>query len=185
VGYRKGNYVSLDSTSETLSEASPTPARAARKKRPAMAVRPPSRRSRVTNGKEVLPGTNGNTIWGRRYRDIVAAIAADLGGADTLSEAHAQMVRRYASLSVQLEFLEARLVAGEEIDDEKYARLTSSLVRVSARIGMKRIRPSKDITPSPTPATLSDYIALKRAEEEDDDDTDAMPDATAEGQPDA
>jgi hypothetical protein len=175
--------VSAEPSTEAINGAPPGRHKRGRGDRSIMAERPFKNRSRVTNGTQVLPGTNGNTIWGRRYRDIVAAIAADLGGADTLSEAHAQMVRRYASLSVQLEFLEARLVAGEEIDDEKYARLTSSLVRVSARIGMKRIRPSKDVTPRPTAATLSDYIALKRAEE--DDTTDAVPDATAEGQSDA
>ncbi len=147
--------------------------------RPGIAERPVKNRSKVTNGKEVLPGTNGNTIWGRRYRDLCADIAIDLGGPDVLSEAQAQMVRRYASLSVQLEFMEAQLVEGKTIDDEKYARLTSSLVRVSSRIGMKRLRPSKDVTPRPTAATLKDYVAMRRAEEDeeaitDDDAADAV-----------
>ena len=44
-------------------------------------------RSRLTNGKDLLPNIDGRSLIARRYRDICSAIAADQGGIDQLSEA--------------------------------------------------------------------------------------------------
>jgi hypothetical protein len=168
--------VSAEPPSEAVNGASPSRHKRGRGHRAVSAERPIGNRSKVTNGRHVLPGTSANSLIGRRYRDLVAAIAADMGGADNLSEAKAQMVRAYASISVQREAMEAKLVNGEAIDLEAYCKLISSQVRVSMRLGMKRERPSKDITPPPTRASLADYVAMARAADEDDD-TDDMPPA--------
>src|SRR5580704_16528215 len=42
-------------------------------------------RSRLTNGKDLLPNIDGRSLIARRYRDIYSGIAADQGGHDHLS----------------------------------------------------------------------------------------------------
>jgi hypothetical protein len=41
-------------------------------------------RSRLTNGKDLLPNIDGRSLIARRYRDIYSAIAADPGRARSL-----------------------------------------------------------------------------------------------------
>jgi hypothetical protein len=96
-------------------------------------------RSRLTNGKDLLPNIDGRSLIARRYRDICSAIAADQGGLDQLSEARLQLIRRYAALCVMAEEMESRLVQGAQIDIIEHAQLTSTMVRVAQRIGLDRI----------------------------------------------
>jgi hypothetical protein len=96
-------------------------------------------RSRLTNGKDILPNIDGRSLIARRYRDICAAIAADQGGLEQLSEARLQLIRRYAALCVMAEKMESRLVQGAEIDIIEHAQLTATMVRVAQRIGLDRI----------------------------------------------
>lgn len=107
--------------------------------------------SRVTTGKEILPGIDWRTATARRYQDIVARIAADQGGADRLSEVRLQLVRRYAGGAVLAEAMEAKLAKGEPIDISQYALLASSLVRIANRIGIDRR--ARSVAPA-----LKDYI---------------------------
>ena len=120
--------------------------------RPRLKMRSPSNRSRVTTGKAILPGIDGRSAVARRYHDLVASIASDQGGAQRLSEARLQLIRRLPALSVQLEQSEARLASGEQINMQEYATLTSTLVRVVTRLGINRV--ARDVTP-----TLSEYLA--------------------------
>ena len=48
---------------------------------------PPRLRSRVTNGKTLFVEADNRGPWARRFRDVLAEITSDLGGADVLSEA--------------------------------------------------------------------------------------------------
>lgn len=122
-----------------------------------LASRKAAARSRVTNGRELLPGIDGRSATARRYRDILAALATDQGGTDHLSEARAQLCRRFAAAAVLAEGMEARLAAGEIIDLAQHALLSSTLVRLAQRIGVDRR--ARDITPS-----LRDYLNKKGAE---------------------
>jgi hypothetical protein len=97
------------------------------------------KRSRITNGRDVLPGIDGRGVIARRYRDIANAIASDQGGADHLSEARLQLVRRFAAAAVLAEQMEAKLPNGEKIDISEHALLCSTLVRVARQIGVNRI----------------------------------------------
>ena len=81
-----------------------------------LAPRQPVARSRVTNGTDVLPGIDQRSTVARRYRDICAAIASDQGGAEHLSEARHQLIRRFAAAAVLAEQIEARMAMGETID---------------------------------------------------------------------
>jgi hypothetical protein len=96
-------------------------------------------RSRLTNGKDLLPNIDGRSLIARRYRDICSAIAADQGGLDQLSEARIQLIRRYAACCVLAEEMESRLVRGGQIDVAEHAQLTSTMVRVAQRIGLDRV----------------------------------------------
>jgi hypothetical protein len=110
-----------------------------------------STRSRLTNGADLLPGIDGRSATARRYKDLVAAISSDQGGADQLSEARMQLVRRFAAAACLAENMEASLVRGEAINLQDHALLCSTLVRLAQRIGIDRR--SRDITPA-----LKDYF---------------------------
>jgi hypothetical protein len=108
-------------------------------------------RTRVSNRHDILPNVDGRSLIARRYRDIANAIAIDQGGADRLSEAKLQLIRRFSAAAVLAERMEARLARGEAIDIQEHALLCSTLTRLVQRIGVNRV--AKDITPN-----LQDYI---------------------------
>lgn len=118
-----------------------------------------SGRSRVTNGKEYLPGIDGRSVLARRMRDVASQVAADLGGADRLSEAKRQLIRRFAGAAALAEQLEAQVANGKTIDISEHSALTSSLVRISNKIGLTRAM--KRVP------TLDEYLASKSAEVDD------------------
>jgi hypothetical protein len=80
-----------------------TPRKAART--PVTGVPKPEGRSRITNGKDLLPGVDGRSLVARRYRDISSAILTDQGGADACSESRLQLIRRFAAAAVIAEQL--------------------------------------------------------------------------------
>ena len=107
----------------------------------------PSRtRSAVTNQKDLLPGLDGRSASARRFRDLVNAFVADMGGLDRCSEIKLGLVRRLAATTVQAEMLEARMVNGEAIDIATLCTLASTVVRLSQRLGLER--KARDVTPS-------------------------------------
>jgi hypothetical protein len=63
----------------------------------------PQARSRVSNGSVVLPGVDGRSTWVRRLRDLMGLHLSDLGGDDAVSEAERSIVRRVATLTVELD----------------------------------------------------------------------------------
>ena len=110
----------------------------------------PQARSRVSNGSAVLPGVDGRSTWVRRLRDLMGLHLSDLGGDDAVSEAERSIVRRVATLTVELERMEAGFaVAGEAQPDQLdlYQRTANSLRRLLEAIGLQR-RP-RDVTPDP------------------------------------
>ena len=113
----------------------------------AVAGAPRSTRSRVSNGSAMfIDAVDGRSKMSRRFRDVLSEIFSDLGGADGLSEGQRQLARRCALLSVTCEQLEARSVAGEEIDLDTFGQLTDRLGRAFGRLGLRRAK--RDITPS-------------------------------------
>ena len=116
-------------------------------------------RSRITNGGDILPYVDGRSTIARRYRDIASQLAVDQGGADRLSEARLQLIRRFAACACIAEQLEAALARGEQIDISEHAQLCSSLVRIASRIGIDRI--SREVAPS-----LNEYLRRHELEVE-------------------
>ncbi len=128
-----------------------------------MARAKPTARSRITNGGAILPGIDGRSVVARRFRDIASQVAADLGGADRLSEVKLQLIRRFAGAAALAEQLEAKLANGLAVDVTEHAALTSSLVRISSRIGLTRAM--KKVP------DLRDYIEGKAALPDDGDES--------------
>lgn len=97
-----------------------------------------TQRSRITNGSKLFIDVDGRSATARRYKDIIAEHSSDLGGADLLSEAQRQLIRRAAGLGVQLEATEADLINGDIIDTEDQVRLINAQIRVLTALGLKR-----------------------------------------------
>jgi len=69
------------------------------------------------------------------------------------------LIRRFSALVVQAEMMEAALIDGKTFDSSAHAHISSTLVRMAARVGLNRV--PKNITPS-----LHDYLERKVAERE-------------------
>jgi hypothetical protein len=93
----------------------------------------------------------------KRFRDIISAITADLGGSDRLSEGERQLIRRCAMISVECEKMEAKSVAGEDINVDLFGTLTDRLGRTLARLGLRRV--PRDVEPD-----LESYIDARSRE---------------------
>jgi hypothetical protein len=96
--------------------------------------------SRVRTG-QLLPGIDGRSAWTRRCRDVIAAHIADLGGVDNCSAAERSIVRRAATLTVELDRMEALFaMAGEAspADLESYQRAANTLKRLLQTVGLQR-----------------------------------------------
>lgn len=123
---------------------------------PAIAPLPPTARSRVRNGRSLFAeGGDGRTAWSRRFRDLIEAHTADLGG--DLSEAQASLVRRASALEVQLEQLEADWTSGAPAspgDLDIYSRLSNTLRRHLEAVGLGR-------KPRRSTPTLNQYLSSK------------------------
>ena len=110
-----------------------------------MISRAPKGRSKVTKGRQLFIDGDAQLKVSRRFRDVLASIATDLGGVEKLSEGQKQMARRCAMLSVACEMMESAAVAGLPFDVESYGLLTDRLGRAFQRLGLKRV--IRDVTP--------------------------------------
>ena len=98
-------------------------------------------RSRITNGKALLPGIDGRSPWVRRCKDIIASHLSDLGGVDNTSAAERSIIRRASVLTVELERLEVRFALAGEASAEDldiYARIAGNLRRLLEAVGLQR-----------------------------------------------
>jgi hypothetical protein len=68
---------------------------------------------------------DGRSAGARRFRDLLHEFAAELGGVASLPASSAQLVRRLAQISVELEILEATRAAGQAIDATAFTRLAN------------------------------------------------------------
>lgn len=129
----------------------------------AITAMPPTARSRITNRSAVLPGLDGRSSWSRRLRDLISLHVSDLGGDDVVSEAERSIVRRIATLTVELERLESVFaVAGEAraAQLDLYQRTAGNLRRLLESIGLERR--ARNVTPS-----VAEYVASLGEEEAD------------------
>ncbi len=121
-----------------------------------IASRPPTTRSAVTNDPLSIRGVDGRTDEARRFRDLVIAFVDDLGGVAKASEADIALARQAASSVVASEKVQARIIAGDDVDLEQATRLGNAAARNLSAL-RKRHKPAR----SPT---LADYAAQKAAQ---------------------
>jgi hypothetical protein len=119
-------------------------------------------RSAVTNGKRLHVIRPGDTAWSRRFRDVLAEIVSDLGGADRLSEGQRQLARRCATLSIACEKMEGEAAAGTPIDLDLYGTMTDRLGRTFQRVGLER--QCRDVT-TPSISDIAYEIAVSKQNE--------------------
>ena len=124
-------------------------------------------RSAVTNGSRLLTEGDNRSSWARRMRDVIELHVSDLGGWVNVTEAEKSILRRAATLTVELERLEARFSNSDhsprDCDLQTYQRLTNTLRRALEAVGIHR-RP-RDVTP-PTLDTYLDSLNHAKAESE-------------------
>jgi hypothetical protein len=110
------------------------------------AAKPVGRRARsqATSGRRVFVDGDGNSRWARRYRDLIAAHVADLGGADILSEAQLSLIKRASAIELELEQAEGKLSMGEAVDLDSFTRAASHLRRLFETLGLDR--KARDVT---------------------------------------
>lgn len=129
-------------------------------KRAATTAQPRNNRSRTSNGTRLIEGADGRTRDGRRYRDLIASFAADLGlPFAELSEGERTLVKQAAVVAMHVERLSAAMIRGEEVDGESLTRASNNAARLVAALRVK----SKSRKPDPSNA-LRDYLAAKAAE---------------------
>ncbi len=114
-------------------------------------------RSRMSNGSGLLVGVDGRNTWARRLRDLIGAHLSDLGGIAVASEAERSIIRRVATLTVELERMELGFATAGEAkaaDLDLYQRTANSLRRLLEAVGLHRV--PRDVTP-----TLASYLTAK------------------------
>jgi hypothetical protein len=102
---------------------------------------------------------DGRSTWVRRLRDLIGLHLSDLGGDGVVSEAERSLVRRIATLTVELERLEAVFaVAGEATPDQLdlYQRTASALRRLLEAVGIGRR--ARDVGCTPSVAAYIEHI---------------------------
>jgi hypothetical protein len=133
--------------------------------------------SAVTSGRRLfVAGGDGNSAWARRYRDLVRAHEQDLSGGADLSVAQTSLIRRVATIEIELEQREGMLSKGEPVDLDGYTRAASHLRRILESLGLKRLPREVE--------TLEQYLASQANEppipDDDDSGTEAPSEATVE-----
>src|SRR5262249_54145799 len=99
---------------------------------------------------------DGRSSAAKLFDQLTGAIEADLGGADQFSAIDRHLVHAFAGAAVTLHHLNARLMAGEEINLAQHAQAVSAMVRVASRLGLQRRQ--KDVEP-----TLAQILAAEEA----------------------
>jgi hypothetical protein len=126
------------------------------------APRPRNNRSKVSNGTKLfIEPIDSQSRTGRRFKDQIFDIMADLGGRDMLSENQKKLIRRSALISTLCERIEAEAVQERPINVNDYVVLVNCERRLCEALGLKRVaRPVNDGSEA-----LTDYFAKPKPPE--------------------
>jgi hypothetical protein len=122
-------------------------------------AQPVNNRSRVSTGRTLFANSDGRSLWARRFRDLLHLHCDDLGGASALSECQLSLVRRMATLEIELEKMEGELAEGKPVSLDLYGRLSGHLRRLVETAGVRRVK--KDKVP-----TIHAYVRREREREQ-------------------
>jgi hypothetical protein len=151
---KRSNKQPMESRRETTSSK--------QRDKEAIARRQPTARSAVSNGRRLFVAGDGRSPWSRRYYDLIAAHVADMGGRANLSEAQVALIKRAATLEVELEQMEGKLSLGETIDLDVFGRATGNLRRVWDSLGLRR--EPRDVTLESDQSRLNRILDLAAEE---------------------
>lgn len=103
----------------------------------------PTNRSAVTNGAQLFAEKiDHRSAWARRFRDLIQLHLLDLGGPENCSEAQVSLVRRAATLEIELERMEYEFAKPDRIAGAKaldrYSMLSNTLRRLLTTLGLDR-----------------------------------------------
>ena len=87
---------------------------------------------------------DGRTRSALAFKSAVADIVSDLGGQSAISRAQLELVRRAAGLAVLASTHEASIIAGDEVDCERYIAVCNAQGRALTRLGLQRTQ--RDVT---------------------------------------
>jgi hypothetical protein len=119
-----------------------------------VAARSPYARSSMSNDMlKPLPGVDGRSTWGRRRRDLISALIAELGR--PLRERDKALIANAASLICRCEQIHVQIANGADVDDDQLIRLSNVSTRLLTLLGLDKTK-LKPVGP-----TLSEYIASK------------------------
>jgi hypothetical protein len=107
---------------------------------------------------------DGRSSGARRYRAIVAAFTAEIGG--NLTEAEQGLVNQAATLTLRAEQLAADVINGTPVDDDQLIRISGTAKRLLGAIS------AKAVDRKPAAQTLAEYMASKARAEQSDDEED-------------
>ena len=106
-----------------------------------LGANPEFNRSAVTNGHALfVDRVDGRSAWARRFRDLIELHIMDLGGPSECTEGQCSLVRRIATMEVELERLEGMFAQSPATTDQLdlYQRMSNSLRRLLVTIGLDR-----------------------------------------------
>jgi len=108
-------------------------------------------KSRIRNGKKILPSAHPQSVWARLMRDVMGAVVQHCGGADYVSETQRLAIRRVATLEAELIHLEdqfARARQSGEIpppaDQVLYSTMANAQRRFCEALGWRPT--ARDVT---------------------------------------
>jgi hypothetical protein len=103
-----------------------------------------------------LHDLDGRTKVATRCKELVQALEVDLGGADYLTTAQAQLIQRAAILGAQCEDFETRFALGLPVELTDYFTCVNVQRRVLITLGLER--KARDVSPAPS---LSEYLRTR------------------------
>jgi hypothetical protein len=132
---------------------------------PGLMRKKPQARARISNGHELLPGTDLRGSYPRFMRDTLESLINHCGGEAYITEPLRAVARRSAVLEAELVYLEAGFAAlraadkAPSTDDlDLYSRLANTQRRLLETLGWTRHQAV--LTPS-----LDDYLRSRHADE--------------------
>jgi hypothetical protein len=120
-----------------------------------------------------VEGGDLRSPWSIRWKNLILAHMNDLGGAEVLSEAQISVCKRASALECELEFLEAHMSEGRDVDLDQYGRITGRLCSLFELIGIKRL--AKPLDPTGELASAFAGYAARPDDLDDDDEDEPMP----------
>jgi hypothetical protein len=140
-------------------------------------------RARATNDRSIVAGVDGRVLWCRRLADLIALYENDLGS--DLPEPRRSIVRRAATLTIELERLEAKFATAPDgasrAELDGYQRAANSLRRLLESNGLDRVAKVIE-NPNVTAFNAREAERLKQYENMPEPDY-SVSDFTKEGQP--